>query len=120
MTTNCTADARPTTHRRFGWPEALLVLFVATLAVLVIPDLVRTYTAWLRLGPQTRETAELQDGRGNRWQVQYLVYRPENHSPQQPTPLLLYLHGSGQRGDDVNQLLEWGLPRQIARDCGCR
>lgn len=44
-----------------------------------------------------------------------LLYLPDNYHAQKPTPLILFLHGAGQRGSDINSLYRRGLPKFIAK-----
>ena len=47
--------------------------------------------------------------------LRYLLYLPDGYYEQtdQRWPLVLFLHGRGQRGDDVNQVREHGLPVRL-------
>ncbi len=60
---------------------------------------------WYRLKKQTGEIAPLQ----------YLTYLPENYDSvsTQRWPVVLFLHGSGERGNDLNQVKKNGLPHLI-------
>jgi predicted peptidase len=40
-----------------------------------------------------------------------LVYLPRRYFARSPCPLLLYLHGSGSRGNDIEMVRRLGLPR---------
>ena len=45
----------------------------------------------------------------------YLLYLPKDHGQaSQKYPLLMFLHGSGERGDDVNAVKKHGPPKLIA------
>jgi predicted peptidase len=44
----------------------------------------------------------------------YLVYEPPGWS-EEPRPLVLFLHGAGERGTDVERVAKEGLPREIER-----
>src|ERR1700721_4103755 len=44
----------------------------------------------------------------------YVVYLPENWSPNQLWPIILFLHGSGERGDEGRDETKIGLPRAFA------
>ncbi|KYC38923.1 hypothetical protein WA1_33495 [Scytonema hofmannii PCC 7110] len=37
-----------------------------------------------------------------------------------PAPLVLFLHGARDRGNDLNVLLKWGLPRFVDVSSYCR
>lgn len=64
--------------------------------------------------------ANVQRGRTFKTQItipvtlNYLLYLPEGYNPQQRWPLVLFLHGSGERGDNLDQLKNHGLPKLIA------
>ncbi|HZZ42553.1 MAG TPA: dienelactone hydrolase family protein [Tepidisphaeraceae bacterium] len=45
---------------------------------------------------------------------QYLLYLPPNYNPHQSYPLVLFLHGVGERGTDVSKVAAWGPPKLIA------
>jgi predicted peptidase len=98
---------------RFGWLEFCLLVSIATLIGQFLPDASRVYCDWPRPGPQTVGCVELPAAQRNRQPMKYFIYLPEDYAADRPGPLLLYLHGSGQRGDDVNQVLQWGLPQLI-------
>lgn len=46
----------------------------------------------------------------------YLLYRPDGYEadPQQRWPLILFLHGAGERGHDLELLKREGLPKELA------
>src|SRR3979411_880775 len=46
----------------------------------------------------------------------YQVFVPDNWSSRQKWPIILFLHGSGERGDDGLLQTEVGLPRAVRND----
>jgi len=48
--------------------------------------------------------------------MRYLLYVPRAYQPDQAWPLLLFLHGSGQGGDDVDQVRRVGLPQLLEQN----
>lgn len=44
----------------------------------------------------------------------YLVYLPKDHQ-EKNYPVVIYLHGSSHRGNDLNKLNQYGLPQEIDR-----
>jgi predicted peptidase len=47
-------------------------------------------------------------------QMDYLLYLPKDYEQQESWPLLLFLHGSGERGDDLELVKTHGRPKLIA------
>jgi predicted peptidase len=47
-------------------------------------------------------------------QLNYLLSLPEDYDKQETWPLLLFLHGSGERGDDLELVKKHGPPKLIA------
>lgn len=47
-------------------------------------------------------------------EMDYLLYLPKNYDKQESWPLLLFLHGSGERGDDLGLVKKHGPPKLIA------
>src|SRR5690606_30982857 len=43
----------------------------------------------------------------------YLLYLPESHTERDDWPLVVFLHGSGERGEDLHLVRKHGLPRLI-------
>jgi predicted peptidase len=45
--------------------------------------------------------------------VKYLVYLPKDYEQKESWPLMLFLHGKGERGDDLNVVKKHGPPKLI-------
>ena len=45
--------------------------------------------------------------------IKYLLYLPEDYDKQAAWPLLLFLHGAGERGDDLQMVKKHGPPKMI-------
>jgi len=47
-------------------------------------------------------------------EISYLISTPKDYSESgNPTPLLLFLHGAGERGNDLSMIKKWGPPKII-------
>ncbi len=46
--------------------------------------------------------------------MDYLLYLPKGYDSQDRWPLLVFLHGAGERGSDVNQVKKHGPPKLVA------
>jgi predicted peptidase len=59
----------------------------------------------------------LADGMATDKELRYWLFLPADYEkPSEPTPLLLFLHGSGERGDDLELVKKHGPPKILA-DC---
>lgn len=47
-------------------------------------------------------------------ELQYLLYLPKDYDAKESWPLLLFLHGSGERGDDLELVKVHGPPKLVA------
>lgn len=47
--------------------------------------------------------------------IRYLIYLPLNYDRQEKCPLVLFLHGSGERGDDLNLVKRNGPPMLVEK-----
>lgn len=45
--------------------------------------------------------------------LQYLLYIPKEYDANKKIPLVLFLHGAGERGDDINLVKKWGPPQLV-------
>jgi predicted peptidase len=46
--------------------------------------------------------------------LKYLLYLPKDYDAQKSVPMMLFLHGMGERGDDLELVKKHGPPKQIA------
>ena len=46
--------------------------------------------------------------------LRYLLYLPPHYDSVTTWPLIIFLHGLGERGDDLNRVAKHGLPKRIA------
>ena len=45
--------------------------------------------------------------------MKYLLYLPKDYEQKPSWPLMLFLHGAGERGDDLNLVKKHGPPKLI-------
>ena len=70
----------------------------------------------LEPGKQVPRSAVLQidDEKGSSsLQLHYLLFVPQNFDGEQKMPLLLFLHGVGERGNELEKVKKWGPPRIV-------
>jgi predicted peptidase len=41
--------------------------------------------------------------------LNYIVYLPQNYDASEKWPLILSLHGSGERGNNIDNVKKWGI-----------
>jgi len=46
-------------------------------------------------------------------EIKYLLYKPKDYSGESPFPLLIFLHGAGERGDDLELVKLHGPPKLL-------
>lgn len=46
--------------------------------------------------------------------IDYLLYLPKNYDDQESWPLVLFLHGSGERGENLDLVKKHGPPKRVA------
>lgn len=51
--------------------------------------------------------------RNHKVTMKYLLYLPKDYDQKESWPLLLFLHGAGERGDDLNAVKKHGPPKLI-------
>lgn len=62
-------------------------------------------------GKLTPATAEVKSARGEQTTLSYLTGLPQGEAPKEGWPLLIFLHGSGERGSDLEMLKQHGPPK---------
>ncbi|HIG28159.1 MAG TPA: phospholipase [Verrucomicrobiales bacterium] len=48
-----------------------------------------------------------------RKQIEYLLYLPDNYEAEEKWPLIVFLHGAGERGDDIEKVKVHGPPKLV-------
>jgi glycosyltransferase involved in cell wall biosynthesis/predicted esterase len=102
--------------RRFGWLEiALLASIAALLVQLVGPAALRTWQEWPRPGQQVAIEPVVTSQDGRQWPMPSWIYFPKEYELSGKCPLLLFLHGAGERGDDLQDALRNSLSGMVAK-----
>ena len=64
--------------------------------------------------PAGQSPQVFRDPKASGGETEYLLYLPEGYkSAAEPFPLVVYLHGRSLRGDDVELVARYGLPRRL-------
>ena len=46
----------------------------------------------------------------------YLTYLPSDYDPDKPSSLVIFLHGRGERGPDLERVKLHGMPKEIENE----
>ncbi len=65
-------------------------------------------------GKQVAQQFTTKDAEGKETTTHYWLYLPANHDGKAKLPLLLFLHGAGERGDDLDVVKKHGPPKLCA------
>jgi predicted peptidase len=71
--------------------------------------------------PGTQQACELKipgppDARAGQTSIRYLLFVPEDYADQASWPLMVFLHGAGERGDDLELVKKWGPPKMVEEE----
>ncbi len=124
-------------HRRllstflFALPLILPPILLATPATAQEPNVDTTDKADL-VNQQTENKFVIENPNGESTTIGYLLFHPKAYdqggeekgseekagNPQvaKKWPLLVFLHGAGERGDDLDKVRQWGPPKRVATD----
>ena len=104
----------------FTWMDWLLLAAIAGLFILLLTMLAGPAIEWWRNRPrpgaQVRQRyvgQELAGKEGVTTWADYLLYLPPKYNTDRQWPLVVFLHGAGDRGQDLEIVRRAGLPRQI-------
>jgi predicted peptidase len=64
--------------------------------------------------PGTQTAQELKIKIGNKeTTLDYWLFLPKSYGQKKSWPLMLFLHGAGERGSNLNQVKKWGPPKRV-------
>ena len=89
-----------------------LHLLCAIIACTLYPHVAKAIDA--EPGKQIQQSTTIVTN-GEKSSIPHWTYLPKSYvdNAKQAVPLLLFLHGAGESGDDLNQVLQWGPPKRI-------
>ena len=91
----------------------LLFRLVITALALVVPGQIIA----AKSKPGTQAAQELKIKVGNKeTTVSYWIFLPKSYDKKKDWPLMLFLHGAGERGSDLNQVKKWGPPKRVGEE----
>lgn len=106
----------------FTWGDWLLLLAIAglsiRLSVMLLGPAIKTWKNRPRPGVQVPQQYVFKSDNGGRvvtTPINYLLYLPPDYTAHSKWPLVVFLHGGGERGQDLSLVRHAGLPRLIAQ-----
>ena len=71
-----------------------------------------------RIFDQTAQSIEFKSADGTTSTLHFWLFTPEGYQPKDTSgskkwPLMMFLHGSGERGDDLELVKKWGPPKLV-------
>lgn len=87
------------------------------LGALYVVAIVSTGTAGLAAGPMAAPGKQIEvkavEGAADNPPYNYLLFAPADYEKQDQWPLIVFLHGSGERGDDLPLIKKHGPPKIV-------
>lgn len=65
-------------------------------------------------GEQVANSITVRDSSDAERQIKFWLYAPENYAEVKLLPCIMFLHGMGERGEDLASVKQWGPPKLIA------
>ena len=65
-------------------------------------------------GKQVANVITVTNDEGEERELKYWLYTPANYEEQESVPWMMFLHGMGERGDNLEQVKVWGPPKLVA------
>lgn len=65
-------------------------------------------------GQQVAQAYEFEVEGDAKRKLAYWLYLPKSYAADKKLPLVMFLHGSGERGDDLELVKKWGPPKHVA------
>ena len=92
--------------------RALLMI----LAVLSVSAICFSATAKDKLVPGSQVTREVKVKSGGKEVImRYWQFVPKGYNGKKNFPLMLFLHGAGERGDNLDKVKRWGPPKLVGK-----
>ena len=90
--------------------------FLMILAVLSVSAICFSATAKDKLVPGSQVTREVKvKSGGKEVNMRYWQFVPKGYNGKKNLPLMLFLHGAGERGDNLDKVKRWGPPKLVGK-----
>jgi predicted peptidase len=105
---------------RFDWLDWLLMLAIVVLTIVLLvmlgPPMIEAWRNRPRPGMQVAQQClipQSNDADAIKIPIDYLIYLPPGYNQNKKWPLVVHLHGAGERGQDLGIVRRVGVPKQI-------
>jgi poly(3-hydroxybutyrate) depolymerase len=122
QTTLAGTDIPAKKRAAFTWVDWLLLAVIVGLsihlAVAIAEPAAQAWHSRLRPGMQVARqylVERCENGGVETYPINCLVYLPPTYDASRKWPLVVFLHGAGARGDDLNLVRRGGLPKEVER-----
>ena len=84
---------------------------VITALLMTVPG--QMIAAESKPGAQISQELKIKVG-NNETTIGYWIFLPKSYDKKKSWPLMLFLHGAGERGNNINQVKKWGPPKRVS------
>ncbi len=91
----------------------LMFRLAITALALVVPG--QIIAAESKPGTQVAQELKIKAG-DKETTVGYWLFLPKSYDKKKSWPLMLFLHGAGERGSNLNQVKKWGPPKRVSEE----
>ena len=92
--------------------QKMRLMFHVAITVLLLAVPCRAFAAEPKPGTQTAQELKVKAGT-KETTVSYWLFLPKSYDKKKSWPLMLFLHGAGERGSNLNQVKKWGPPKRV-------
>ncbi len=93
-------------------PRKMHSILPLTMVALLLAGLGPMMVAEAKPGTQTAQELKIKTG-NKEITLGYWLFLPKSYDQKKSWPLMLFLHGAGERGSNLNQVKKWGPPKRV-------
>jgi predicted peptidase len=92
--------------------QKMQLMFHVAITALLLAAPCRAFAVEPKPGTQTAQKLTVKSG-GKETVVDYWLFLPKSYDKKKSWPLMLFLHGAGERDSNLNQVMKWGPPKRV-------
>ena len=93
-------------------PHKMQSIFPLAMIGLMLTVSAPMMAAEAKPGTQTAQELKVKVG-DKETTLEYWLFLPKSYDQKKSWPLMLFLHGAGERGSNLNQVKKWGPPKRV-------